>query len=337
MADTHHQNKQLVHAFLKAINQALFDRSDVKSVVEQYCDAHMVWNGSKPFDELQGTEVWLNTFWQPLIHAFPDLEDRPYLLISGPFKGRDWVSLTGNLVGTFEEDWLGIPANDQCVWIRYGIFYEVKDAKIVWAHCMLDMLDVMRQAGFRWFPNRAPEILIPAPMTGDGILLEETDEEESFRSLKLVEDMLTGLMEFDGVTIESMGQTRFWHKNMMWYGPAGTGSTRGLKGFEKYHQTPFLKGFADRKGGHHVARFGDGKYCCSTGWPSIYATHNGDDWMGIKATHKKITMRVMDFWRREENLLVENWVFIDNVDLLQQMGIDVFEKLEAACFTNNNH
>ena len=62
---------------------------------------------------------------------------------------------------------------------------------------------------------------------------------------------------------------------------------------------------------------------------SIYATHNGDDWMGIPATNKKITMRVMDWWRREDNLLVENWVFIDKIDLLHQFGIDVFEKMRA--------
>jgi hypothetical protein len=32
-------------------------------------------------------------------------------------------------------------------------------------------------------------------------------------------------------------------------------------------------------------------------------------------------MRVMDFWRREGNLLAENWVFIDLPDLLLQMGV----------------
>ncbi len=32
-------------------------------------------------------------------------------------------------------------------------------------------------------------------------------------------------------------------------------------------------------------------------------------------------MRVMDFWRCEDGLIRENWVFIDFVDLLAQLGV----------------
>jgi hypothetical protein len=45
--------------------------------------------------------------------------------------------------------------------------------------------------------------------------------------------------------------------------------------------------------------------------------------MGVPATNRRITMRVMDFWRREGQTLRENWVFIDQIDLLLQMDIDV--------------
>ena len=38
-------------------------------------------------------------------------------------------------------------------------------------------------------------------------------------------------------------------------------------------------------------------------------------------------MRVMDFWRREGDLLRENWVFIDQLDLLLQMDFDVMAKI----------
>jgi hypothetical protein len=39
-------------------------------------------------------------------------------------------------------------------------------------------------------------------------------------------------------------------------------------------------------------------------------------------------MRVMDWWRREDNMLKENWVFIDKLDLLEQLGINVFDLLK---------
>jgi hypothetical protein len=35
----------------------------------------------------------------------------------------------------------------------------------------------------------------------------------------------------------------------------------------------------------------------------------------------------MDFWRREGERLAENWVFIDMIDLLDQIGIDIFERV----------
>lgn len=38
-------------------------------------------------------------------------------------------------------------------------------------------------------------------------------------------------------------------------------------------------------------------------------------------------MRVMDFWRREGNLLRENWVLIDTIEYFLQLGYDLFERL----------
>jgi predicted ester cyclase len=324
----HLDNKRLVAAFIADSNKAIAGKGSVNGVVNQYFAPDVVWNGSKPFDEIRGTDAFYRQFWKPFIHAFPDVENQPYILMAGSFKGFDWVSLTGNYIGTFENEWLGIPPTRQATWIRYGTFYEMKAGKIVRAYTILDMLDVIRQAGFNLFPNRAPEITINGPMSYDGILTEAADPAEGVKSLQLTEDMIKALGNFDGKNLHTMQMEKYWHPNMMWYGPAGTGSTRGLKGFQDYHQKPFLVGFPDRKGGHHAARFGDGAYSCSTGWPSIYATHGGDGWMGLEATHKKITMRVMDWWRREGNMLKENWVFIDKLDLLEQLGINVFELLK---------
>ena len=44
----------------------------------------------------------------------------------------------------------------------------------------------------------------------------------------------------DRASLDEMGQVNYWHPNFLWYGPAGIGTTRGLSGFEDYHQIPFL-------------------------------------------------------------------------------------------------
>ncbi len=41
------------------------------------------WRGSYPMNEMTGVEAMAHTVWQPLLHAFPDLERRDTLLIGG--------------------------------------------------------------------------------------------------------------------------------------------------------------------------------------------------------------------------------------------------------------
>ena len=167
---------------------------------------------------------------------------------------------------------------------------------------------------------------VPGPATRDGVALSPQDAHDGIQSLALVEAMIAGLMSYDRLTLESMGMERFWHPQMMWYGPAGIGTSRALKGFQDVHQRAFLKAFPDRVGGDHKARIGEGAYVGSAGWPSVRATHLGP-WLGVPPTEWRISMRVMDFWRREDNLLRENWVFIDQLDLLLQMDFDVLAML----------
>lgn len=248
--------------------------------------------------------------------------------MAGEYQGGNWVSITGNIVGTFTKSWLDIPSNNQATWIRFGEFYKIENGKIVEARIILDLLDVMRQAGFRFIPSLAPEILVPGPATYDGNLLYETEDELSQASLQLVEDMIYKGLKKAASGLEKQKLHSFWSDDFMWYGPAGIGSTKGLQGFKDYHQAPFLVALPDRVGGHnHSARFGDGNYICSTGWPSVEATHTGAGWLGIPAPNKKVNMRVMDWWHTDGEYLDENWVFIDIIEYMLQLDIDLFERL----------
>ncbi|KTG15858.1 ester cyclase [Haloferax profundi] len=319
------ENKQLVYEFSQRVHDA--SSGSVRNLLEEYYHEDAAWHGPEPVNELTGVEAIAKGYWEPLLNAFPDLEKNDYILFAGEWEGGDWVCATGNMVGTFEEDWLDIPATGQATWLRYGEFHRIEDGEIVETRHLVDVLDVMRQAGYQFFPSLAPEVVVPGPSTQDGLLLNEQDDHESEKSLQLVEGMIDGLHDYEEHGLDGMGLEKFWHEDFMWYGPAGTGTTRGIDGFQDFHQGPFLTAFPDREGGDHVARFAEGNYCASTGWPSVRATHLGDGWMGLPATEKPVEMRVMDFWRREDDLLVENWVFIDKIDLLNQMGVDVFDRL----------
>jgi predicted ester cyclase len=291
----------------------------LSALYAENCQFHV----SAPVEHIDGAAAFAAHFWAPLLRAFPDLERRTDILLSGSFRDGDWFASTGFLVGHFEHPLFGIKASGRPHWVRYGWFDRVEHGKIVESYIILDIARLLIEVGQWPLRPQLGENWAPAPATQDGIILTDVDAVDSEKSLKLVEAMIAGLMSFDGKSLSSMGMVRFWTPQFHWYGPGGIGSARGHKDYERAHQGPFLKAFPDRVGGNHKCRIGDGTYVASTGWPSINATHLGDDWIGLPATNKRITQRIMDFWRREDDMLIENWVFIDMVDLIRQLGVEL--------------
>ena len=73
---------------------------------------------------------------------------------------------------------------------------------------------------------------------------------------------------------------------------------------------PFRSQLTDRTFHEDIARIGEGNYCAIFGWPNATVTHTGG-YLGLPATLKPANMRVVDIWRRDEDHLAEDWVFID--------------------------
>ena len=81
--------------------------------------------------------------------------------------------------------------------------------------------------------------------------------------------------------------------------------------------------------GVHSAEVGEGMYAAWVGWPSIRAIQVGE-YLGNPPSGKLVEWRLMDFYRREAELLIENWVPVDMLYLFHQLGVDVLEKVRAA-------
>ena len=298
----------------------------------QALHSDVVWHGFRPLRHLNGSAAVWSRFWQPLLQAMPDLTRRPYVFIGGQFEGNDWVCGTGDFVGTFARDWLldpvVIPAPGTSVHFRFGEFCRVQEGRIVEIRIIVDLPDLMRQAGIELLPpNYGRDLWIPGPLAGDGLLMAEQDPAESEKSLGLVEAMIFGgLNKYDGRSQDSQGLERFWHRHMVWHGPVGIGSAYGLDEFKRNAQGPIVRAFPDRKGVGHQARIAEGAFAASTGWPSLAGTHQ-NDFMGWPPTGQKIGWNIMDFWKRDGDLLLENWVMIDLIGAAQESGVDLFAQL----------
>lgn len=315
------EHKALVWAYWEALNGSLPDQTE--SVVRRFVDPNVFWRGPHPIGDLHGTDALLAGFWHPLRAAFPDLTRTSEILIGGH---SHYVAEIGAFQGTFAHDWLGIPATGRPTTIRFGEFSAVYNGRIVLSYMLPDILDVVRQAGFSVVPaSRGEEGAVRGPASGDGVFFEPQDERVGTETLALAKTMCGAL--------NTPQCASFWDApRMRWYGPSGIGTTYGYEQFDTRHQQPFAHAFpmyASNHMGVHAAEFGEGKYAAWVGWPSIRAIQVGE-YLGTPPSGKPIEWRLMDFYRREGTLIVENWVPVDMLYLFQQMGVDVLGKVRAA-------
>lgn len=324
-------NKQRYASYLHAARFPTTDTLTDALVDFMHPDAAV--NITQPLNAVIGRNAYREAVVEPMHHSFRHLSRRTDILMGGQYDDGDWVASHGHFVGEFTQDWMGIPATGDVVWIHTVEYHRMVDSQAVETYQYFDMLDLLRQID-RWpsLDSLGFEGFVPGPASGDGVLLTPQDPTVSATSRSMVESMLAELW-----TPEEKWR-EYWHKDMLWYGPSGYGSQIGLEGFERF-QHPYEAMFAPgsfsgqmKKSGHaeidravrgHFTRFGDGDYVASGGWPS----HGGvmaSDWLGIPENGKNFTVRVADLWRRQGNLLVENWVFVDLIDMAAQLGRDLF-------------
>ena len=296
-------------------------------------------NGFHPVNEIKGIEEIKNKYLIPLKKAFPDLERRNNLVIGGAFRDKVFVSFVSHLTGTFSNEWLGVKPTNKTIHLRTCEAHQITNNKIIKSYTLIDTVDFIRQAG-HWPINKSlgVEGMWPSPITGDGENNQNLDKELSLqslnqdltmqRSLNIKPETEPGLTK-DQIREKLINhpQQDYWHPKMMWYGPSGIGTARGLDGFVDHHQLPFRLTFKDRdywKIGHYI-EIGDGNYSMTGGWLSIKSKYGSNHWLGFEPNNIMVEMRVMDFYLHHEGLIRENWVPIDIAYILKQIGVDIFE------------
>ncbi len=111
----------------------------------------------------------------------------------------------------------------------------------------------------------------------------------------------------------------FWSRDMIWHGPPDFGDIFGLEAFKNDVLRPFYAAFPDFHGTIDI-EIAQGDWIAATGF--VTGTHQGE-WLGIPPTGKPVKMRYSDFWLFKDGRLVENWVMVDDVDVMRQLGINL--------------
>jgi predicted ester cyclase len=118
-----------------------------------------------------------------------------------------------------------------------------------------------------------------------------------------------GINEGDASVIEELIGANYVNHDLPAPGPGPVGFSDAIG--------MFRQGFPDLRV-NLEAVFADGDLVGSRG--SFNGTHQGE-FMGVPATGKEVTVKYMDLWRAEDGKLVENWVRMDFLGLMQQLGV----------------
>jgi len=325
----HNKNKALIHDFRQALYN--FDINALHTQINNVFSDVALIQLCYPFETLANPNALIEQVYLPLSEAFVGLERRDTIVMAGSsINDSDWVGCCGYYTGSFEKPWLDIPPTGHQVSMRFHEFYRIKNNKVVEVQAIWDIPEVMMQA--KVWPlsvSLGKEWHVPGPATQDGLITNAYNEEHAAQSLKLVGDMCEHLGFYAKGGIEAMKLEQFWHPHCSWYGPSTIGTARGIKGFRNWHQIPFLNALPNRVGDASKGYlFADENYVGFTAWPGMSMTISNDGWLGIAPANQQITMRSLDFWRAENNLIRENWVLIDILDVYHQIGVDVFARMK---------
>ncbi len=206
----------------------------------------------------------------------------------------------------------------------------MEDGKISESYLILYLLALLRQGGFQLLPpaRGAEGGRVPPLRTNDGVKLLEQDTLVSRQTMQLVMAMISGMRRYDGQTLDSMEQEHYWRPQFRWYGPSGIGANRSLNEYQEFHQGPWLQAFPDRGVlGRSIFFVAEGHYAAGGIWGRPHATHSGG-YVGLAPTRVHFTIPDFDWWRRDGNLIVENWVSIDMIDLFKQLGVDLLARMQ---------
>jgi len=330
-------NKNAVWNFWDTLENSAID--ELANGIGKTLALDFIWHGFDPINKLDGIAAFINDFWLPLKKSFPDLKRETHIFMGGESNGRIdgdialdgamWVSGTGYFNAVFEKDYLNIRATGKQVNIRWGEFCKMKNGKIIEIYFLIDVIDLMQQAGFELLPpSCGKDGLYPPPLANDGILLKPQDEAISNYSLKHIRKFIfEGLNGYDESDLKSMGMADYFSPNLQWYGPGGIGACLSFKEFEEFHQQPWLVAYPDRQVQNLDALIAEGNFSGGPGWAGVKATHTSQ-YLNFPATGKSIKINGLDWWKREGEMYIENWVFVDMVHLFRQFGVDLFERLE---------
>lgn len=279
-----------------------------------------VWFGSDPLGRRSGRDEIADVF-ASIDASWDSVVMRPL----GSFEVVLDVGCALVVVGAWRcrlvSPWMGMPATGSLHEFRSLEVHRIVEGAIAESTVMLDLLDLATQCGRFDTGPAAHGSMWPGPRSvGD-------DDSDAAAAVAVWLAEVADPAE----DLEALLRARHLARlspTYRWHGPAAIGSFEGGRAFVAGQQYPFRRSFSARRSGagseshRHVVHGAAGGLVASGGWPAIVARHSGSDWLGIPASGAEVALRIVDVYAVARGQISENWVMIDMVHALTQMGIE---------------
>lgn len=309
----------------------LASAEDVTAAVASVYAPDATWTGSAPLGSRSGVAA-IAALHGSVASAFEGFVRQSLLtsVYADAAAGCEVLTVLGTWSGTMKGDWLGLTASGRRHEFRSIEVHRVRDGHVVDTVAMLDLLDLAVQCGAA-DPRLAARVSAPwpAPRTSrDG---------DAADSAAVVQAWL-GEVADPGEDLEVLRSARHLarlSRDFRWHGPAAIGSFEGGMAFVEGQQHPFRRSFSSRRGGsadpahRRIVHGADGSTVVSGSWPAVIGSHTGGDWLGVPMSGRDVALRIVDVYLVEDGLIGENWVMIDMVHALAQMGVET--GFDVAC------
>jgi hypothetical protein len=289
------------------------------------------WRGVHPFNELEGVEAVANSFWIPILRAFAPVQRRTDVFLAGINEAQNdgtvWVMSMGHLLGLFDRPWLNIPPTRKIAMLRFADFHRVIEGRIAETAMFCDILHLMLQAGLTPLPPQTGAQLVqPGPAAHNGLLYEPQPPKEGQETLALIRRMASDIADTAKYERRQVELRQHWAEDMLWWGPAGIGASYTIDRYVEQHAAPFRAHLQNRVFHGHEAFVAEGLFGAFFGWPNLSMQQIGG-YLGLPASASRAEMRVVDVYRRADDKLAENWIFIDMLHFLKCQGMDLLAEL----------
>ncbi|MEH6550315.1 MAG: ester cyclase [Pseudomonadales bacterium] len=284
----------------------------------------VIWHGPPGFGDVHGYKAFKRDVLKGIYYQlFPDFYDDVEVQIADD----EWISATGFVCGTHTGDWFGVKGTGKTACLRYSDFWRVENGKLKENWLMIDQIGLTQQL-IKPLPQPLPQPFSqqgsqPLPQSLSLTLSQphaHTQLQLASLSIKATKNLaLVDRMLEHFVNHHLAGQNQVWSEDMIWHGPPGLGRIKGVAAFK--HEVidgTFYKAFPDLHANLEI-KMAVGDFVAGTG--HITGSHLGD-WFGIAPTARKIKLLFSAFWRIERDRLIESWMMIDHIALLQQLGFD---------------